>query len=97
MKYLDFYNECMKTKSLPKDGLCLSLPTRSIRLIKPTKEDLNQLKFEKKPESYWANGKIWKNIEKREKRTLDFGYYMQEFTPLRQTLVLLLAAINDEL
>ena len=89
MKYLEYYHEAMKTGKLPgKNGLCMDLDLP--RTITPTTEDRHQLSNEGFCSAYWGAG-------------LPAELFMQgdrletEFTPLRQTIVLFLAAMNDEL
>lgn len=94
--YLDFYYKFMKTGKMtnyyePKEifyggGLCNALPytllmEEPFELIYPTPGD--------KPVSvaFWADG-----VDKH-----DYNKRRFEFTPLRQTLLLLCAAMSDEL
>lgn len=91
MKYLKFYKKCMETGELPSEGLCSCLPEEAIDLIAPSGEEEDTLHTEGKPWLYWGYGKTWKTAG----RTSDL--VPRTFTPLRQTLVLLLAAINNEL
>lgn len=88
MKYLKFYKKCVKTGKIPKNGLCECLPQKSIDLISPSSEDLVILEEEELLTGYWGSGLRYYNLPH------DKAY---KFTPLRQTLVLLLAAINNEL
>lgn len=83
--FLDFYKECMKnSKKMPNDGLCRNLGRR-IDPVKPTKQDIIKLDREDLSASYWGSGLAYWDLNKCHK-----------FTPLRQTLVLLLACINEE-
>ena len=85
MKYLDFYYECLETGYLPGSGLCHTdvASTDLFQLIKPTDEDIDKLYGEGKPVVWWGMG--------------DFEHSTYEFSPLRQNLILLMAALNGEL
>lgn len=88
MTYLEFYEQCMIVGKMPKKGLCNALPknlknTQNIfGIVRPTKQDETELVARKLPCSYWG-------LE-------DWKYEYDDFTPLRQTLVLLMAAIAGE-
>ena len=92
MKYLNFYNECIINRGLPFSGLCSCLNAKAERelnhLFKPNSRDWDG--------SYWAyDGKdrnFLNNYGDRSKRSVLF-----KFTPLRQNIVLFLAAMNNEL
>jgi hypothetical protein len=93
-KYLKFYKKCMKAGSLPDDGLCLSLIRRGredkkLALFEPTSADNSMILVEGTSYGYWASGLLTHpdNLNER----------MYGFTPLRQTIVLFLAAMNNEL
>ena len=88
-KHLAFYNACMKTRSIPRDGLCCCDAYISLKLLdlfEPTISDCNQLSEQGLSVGYWASGL----------NSYAWGKY-REFTPLRQTIVLFMAAINNEL
>ncbi len=90
MKYLDFYNKCVITKELPDDGLCNCGVIKIDSLLKPTEEDIEQLRFEGYAYTYWGSlGKEDDSVAQRER--------YRSFTPLRQNIVLLLACLNGEL
>lgn len=87
MKFLELYKKWMKAGALPKDGLCNSLP-----------EELNE-------------SDAWKLIVPSEIEMLENlrnggGYYFwgsenkylpfKTFTPQRQTIMLVAAALNGE-
>ena len=86
-KYLEFYHKCMKTGRLPKTGLCYCFDhNEDIKLFYPPSDN-----------GFW--GYDGRNIP---------GLYFKEFgvspydlrfafTPLRQNIVLFLAAMNNEL
>lgn len=93
--FLEFYNNCIENKTMPSDGLCNSIGqlknNRAFELITPNDEELAVLSDEGKSPVYWGyeipNGsKKYSQVEKYVK-----------FTPLRQNIILLCAAINNEL
>jgi hypothetical protein len=88
-KHLKFYKDCMSTGRLPDFGLCYSLGGRLLQLFTPTIEEKFQLEDEGLCPIYWAYGVSddFKNDEER----------WHSFSSLRQTIVLLMAAINNEL
>jgi hypothetical protein len=93
--FLDFYHACMETGKMPGYGLCdrvHKLHRRKIKLFHPTQEDLDNLFKLGKDRIYWGSGlkTSW---------YFDPAYEINKhkFTPLRQTIVLLCAAINNEL
>jgi hypothetical protein len=87
-KYLDFYKECMEDGVVPGcNGLCNSPigcdPLFS--LVSPSYEDIDcdaDLEY-----GYWGYDGSKGNQDDRDR----------EFSPLRQNIVLLMAALNDEL
>ena len=92
-KYLPLYYKWMNTGLTPEvdqqvSALC-DLFDRHIKdypefeLLKPTNEDFIQLESEKKNLFCWASGSV--------------GCDFFIFTPLRQNIVLLMAAMNGEL
>lgn len=87
--YLAAYANWMKTKRLPHGwGLCrefewLGAKDPFLKLVKPTYKDKMRLKKEGVSCNYWGS----------ETDSARYG----AFTPLRQTLVLLMAALNNEL
>lgn len=80
-KHLQFYMDCMSNGVMPENGLCRCATTNLI-----SDDDLS-LYF--KPYDFIENLYFWASGEKNDKQYV--------FTPLRQTIVLLLAAINNEL
>ncbi len=80
------------------DGLCSAanfdiIDRRILELFTPTEEDMEQLVEERQmpfgsnPDySYWASG-----------LTIDHPRRVKGFTELRQTIILFMAAINNEL
>jgi hypothetical protein len=83
MKYLKFYEDCMQTGVIPDNGLCNSLKRDKISLFEP--EEVSEL-F---PNNYWGYGESTK--DKRARRVAT------EFTTLRQTITLFVAAMEGEL
>lgn len=88
MKYLPLYYKWIK-KGLPEDGLCNSLPENDalFQLMTP----LDEYKYL----AYWGF-----NGEMRYRRS--YGLAINEeiwnsFTPLRQNIILFMAALNGEL
>lgn len=90
MTYLELHKEWMEEGELPCGGLCnffsygptvLTMPQELI----PTKQERGLLKKEGFCSVYWASG-------------LPDGHEDENtgYTPLRQTLVLLMAALNGE-
>lgn len=88
-KYMQFYKDCIINKRLKDFGLCSSLGGDLLELFKPTEEDEDELANEGLSILYWASG-VSSNYKYDNKRWF-------EFTPLRQTIVLFMAALNDEL
>lgn len=87
-QHLDFYKKCAQTGFMPVMGLCGAASHNLINgqlldLFRPTKEDRLQLIAGRMPCGYWG----------RESFYIEHG----TFTPRRQTIVLLMAAINNEL
>lgn len=102
MKYMDFYNRFvelgrMENFTSPDNltsggGLCNSLPeeltsTYIFNYVTPTVEDIQNLTDNKMCFIYWGSDKAEIKSTKN----------ILEFTELRQTLLLLCAAINNEL
>jgi len=90
-KYLECYKEWMEKGEMPKRGLCNSLPEElrvlvAFDLVKPTEHDMDNLRSEGLSGWFWASGLSWDEL-----------YKDVPFTPLRQTILLLCAAMNDEL
>lgn len=89
--HLDFYKKCMLSGSLPCAGLCNNiswLDFITLELFEPTENDRRVLIKENLRVTYWASGA---------KATDVSDLCLTGFTPLRQTIVLFMAAINNEL
>jgi hypothetical protein len=93
-KHLDFYNECMKSGKMKRlfgihYGLCNVAVHDRIdgdlldKYFRPNEQERDKLREKGKSTVYWASG------SKKDK--------MGEFTKLRQTIVLFMAAIKGEL
>ena len=91
--YLDLYKEWMREEKIPNTGLCWSVPKRIkkniFKYIKPTPEDIKMLNKQNISSTWWGYG-----IPRRNET---FNTRLCKFTPLRQNLILLCAALNDEL
>lgn len=82
--YLDFYKKHVKSGRLPMAGLCDCLDDEFKDFYNPI---MGGCSFLREMTGYWGHGDV-------EAMFLDRMY---EFTPLRQTLVLLMAAYKGEL
>jgi hypothetical protein len=89
-KYLPLYYEWMKTGTMPSAGLCEIFYDFAedyedcfFSLMKPTQSDYDQLFDENLPRIYWGLGEPIGSTK--------------AFTPLRQNIVLFMAAMNGEL
>ena len=96
---LSYHKRWCEKKEIPFEGLCQSLTdiyfitggisTYRIQLdeyFEPTKEEMLELRKEGLSSAYWASGKS----------VLDSDRHYA-YTELRQNIILLLCAINDEL
>ena len=96
-KYLDFYKKCMETGRLPRRLSLYGLPTVSNGLCHdPTvgegvlvwfSPDANLLKEKDRNEGWWGTEILY----------ADPTGVKYKFCPLRQNIVLILAAIHNEL
>lgn len=94
--YLDFYYKCMETGTLPCGGLCFSLDSGLLGFFKPVDNNNPDLVDRKQKASYWGyDGKVRDFTNNYGGISMDTARH--EFTPLRQTIVLFLAAMNNEL
>lgn len=89
MKYLPKYHRWIKNGRLPKDGLCHCLPTSNkLQLFEPG--------YSGGYWGYWGefyDGPIMSQCVDEETK----DKFQYDFNPLRQNIVLLLAAMNNEL
>lgn len=88
MKFLELYEKWMKAGALPKNGLCNSLPIHLYRcnafeLITPNIEEAINNSNKGGGLLFWGN----ENTNK---------YTSKCFTPQRQTIMLVAAALNGE-
>lgn len=95
MKYLEFYKSCMATGKLPDWGLCCSLEGRA-KLFEDLFPDPEEDERDNFTNSFWGYNGEPIQTDKLNGSWVD-SEYARSFTPLRQTIVLLLAAINGEL
>ena len=96
MKLIDLYKEWMETgritgeKNNCPNGLCSAVPEKycdSLLLFKPSTKELNGLRDEYLSQTYWASGlDLFDSITNKESL----------FSPLRQTIVLLICCILEE-
>lgn len=85
--YLDSYYKWMETEEMPDDGLCnCFISNESLELFKPNQEQVNRLRDEELSELYWGSGLHYNHPDR-----------YSRFTELRQTIVLFMAAMNNEL
>lgn len=92
-KHLKFYLDCIKTGEMPNEGLCLCvneggmgvLETSLLDLFIPNERERDDLFHDDHSRAYWGSGM----------GDMQCAYF--QFTPLRQTIVLFMAAINNEL
>jgi hypothetical protein len=87
-KYLDFYNKCMATGRIPACGLCNSLDRWDVSVFAPH-DDIE--------DSNYCWGYDGEPTLPRLSMGVELPGLNNSFTPLRQTIVLFLAAMNDEL
>ncbi len=85
MKAIELYHEAMRTGRLPKKGLCCCLPQENIEIFTPTWSDCNNLLLENKSAIFWGSDLLANDPER-----------LFAFSPLRQTIVLFIAAMNEE-
>jgi len=91
MTFLKLYEKWMEAGQLPSHGLCLSVPAKLesiLNELEPIDDDCLQLTDQGYSIIYWGS-----DVPKRSK-----GYELskEQFTPLRQTIILLCAALNGE-
>ena len=84
MKYLDLYKRWVEDGYMLCPGLCTAFGGDTIfGVMCPTSADILELKYEGCTTMYWGSD--------------DWSNKIYEFTELRQTIVLFMAALNDEL
>lgn len=90
--HLWFYKNYCNTGKMPFDGLCGCvyegglLSGELLSHFEPTFSDEKELRHNQQSTVYWASG-----------LHMDDDSKFDTFTPLRQTIVLLMAAMNNEL
>jgi hypothetical protein len=85
MSYLDFYNKCMESGQLPHYGLCACFDNDSnFTLVSP---EIFESKF-----MYWGNDML-----DAMPAVTTTDEWQRAFNPLRQNIVLFMAAMNNEL
>lgn len=93
-KHLDFYERNIEHMIMPDEGLCMCASDDKIssdileEYFQPTPEERYDLVTEGLSTFYWGSG-----ISKYNQ----YDEIAYVFTPLRQTIVLFMAAINNEL
>jgi hypothetical protein len=88
-KLIEHYKEWLEKGQLPKFGLCNSVPKKykdSLYLFAPTFDELDELACSGISGFYWASG--LKILDENKKQAL---------TPLRETIILLICAMHDEI
>lgn len=90
-KFIDYYNEWVKTGVMPDHGLCASLHeslviSKEYELIEPSNYDFDKLFLEGKSTIYWGDNKKYPTKES----------VRVAFNELRQNLVLLCACMRNE-
>lgn len=89
MTFLELYDRWMRAGTLPGNGLCFSVPTELVYILEifnPTEIEKDELNRKDLSNAYWASGLKQDNPKKG-----------QALTPLRQTIILLCAALNGEM
>ena len=88
-KLIERYKEWANEGQLPRYGLCGSVPNEykgSLRLFEPTDDELDGLANLGISGFYWASGLGMFDPNKK-----------QALTPLRETIILLICAMHDEI
>jgi hypothetical protein len=88
-KLIEHYKEWAEEGQLPDYGLCNSVPSeyeKSLLLFKPTDDELDELACLRMAVFFWASG--LRIFDKNKKQAL---------TPLRETIILLICAMHDEI
>lgn len=88
-KLIELHKQWGKKGGLPATGLCGSIPSKyenTFELLNPTKDDYGKLANKRFSLNWWGSG-----LNRDDKKK----YYT--YTPLRQTIVLLICAMHDEI
>jgi hypothetical protein len=96
LRHLNFYKKCFKTLDMPKPGLCRCadcglICESTLKEFTPTDSDHDQNVIEGTMDLFHPNGYWGAGLNISEDCRGD------SFTPLRQTIVLFMAAMNNEL
>lgn len=91
--YLEDYKRFMETGRMDAMGLCSQYDKedrsdRKLKIMRPDSNDLDNLRRQGLPRRYWGYGFKISPYNTKEFFT---------FTPLRQTILLFMAALNNEL
>ena len=89
-KLIKLYKECSKTGKLPHHGLCscldyLEINKTKLKLFQPNSVQMNQLQIKGKSCLFWASDMKFQCN----------GSHWYKFTPLRQTILAFLIAMED--
>lgn len=88
-RFLKFYKRCARYGLIPNHGLCTcDLDLYTLALVTPSLDDVKELMDNNLSVSYWGSGLA---------NDTNIELLRYKFTELRQNIVLLCAAINDEL
>ena len=91
MTLINEYKKWIGTGILPYTGLCFTLKGtiyfQTLEMFRPNLKEQEELYKENKSMLFWGNGENYNDV-----KSLDL-----DFTPLRQTIVLLICAMHDEL
>lgn len=88
-KYLPLYEKWMETGRIPNNGLCNSIGSRKLSVFRPSRKYSEARGYF---HDYWYWG-----YDGKANYNLRLDYKWHKFTPLRQTIVLLMAAMAGEL
>jgi hypothetical protein len=102
-KLIASYKEWSKKGILPNDGLCNCLEDteyfKTFQLFKPDSKTMTKLFKQDYLTLYWGCDMKWEDIYKiTDIKQIRIGEFVcRQFTPLRETIVLLICAMHDEL
>lgn len=86
-RFLEFHKQCLETGKLPEikgGGLCWTLGYETVKIFEPSPYD----NLGMGDPSYWGSGLSY---------TATLSELAFSYTPLRQTIVCFLAAMNNEI
>jgi hypothetical protein len=90
-KLVEHYKEWIESRKISDDGLCNAIPAGyfiDLMLFRPTEDDLKLLIDSEISSLYWASG-VSRTASDNKKRFA--------LTPLRETIILLICAMHDEI